>query len=105
MMLAETEPWLDLDDAPPLLALSREDPALHDLPDDADPVNIFKKFTSPKTKLEFQLYCSYFIVYTAFPIMHLGLISSSTPSCLVVLILISFDLYPFLARDPVCFCK
>jgi hypothetical protein len=41
-MLAETEPWLDLDDAPPLLALSREDPALHDLPDDADPVNIFK---------------------------------------------------------------
>lgn len=55
MMLAETEPWLDLDDAPPLLALSREAPALHDLPDDVDPVNIFKKLTSPKTKLEFQL--------------------------------------------------
>jgi len=105
MMLAETEPWLDLDDAPPLLALSREDPALHVLPDDVDPANIFKKLTSPKTKLEFQLYCSCFIVYTAFPSMYLGLILSSTPSCLVVLISISFDLHPFLARDPVCFCK
>ena len=86
MMLAETEPWLDLDDAPPLLPLSREDPALHDLPDDADPVNIFKKLASPKTKLEFQLHCSCFIVYTAFPSRYLGLISPSTPSCLVVLI-------------------
>jgi hypothetical protein len=104
-MLAETEPWLDLDDAPPLLALSREDPALHDLPDDADPVNIFKKLTSPKTKLEFQLYCSCFIVYIASPSTYLGLISSSTPSHLVVLISVLFDLYPFLDRDPVCFCK
>jgi len=52
-MLAETEPWLDLDDAPPLLALSREDPALHDLPDDADPVNIFKKIDISKNKMSF----------------------------------------------------
>jgi hypothetical protein len=105
MMSAETEPWLDLDDAPPLLALSREDPVLHDLPDDADPVNILKKKKKKKTKLEFQLYCLCFIVYTAFPSMYLGLISSFTPSCLVVFISISIDLHPFLARDPVCFCK